>query len=105
MGAVSDMTTVAPSSSSHAPTSSGLRTMATARSRSTLHSWMTAWPVVLLAAFRMTQSPGCIKRHATPLMWYHITSMLPWQCWPSIYKRQVLPKQMTYIRCVWRALS
>ena len=59
MGSVSDITTVAPSSRSHAPTSSGLRTMATTRSRRSLHNWMITWPVVLLAAFRTTQSPGC----------------------------------------------
>ena len=43
------------SSSSALP---GSRTTATARSLSMRHSWMTQAPTVLLAAFRMTLSPG-----------------------------------------------
>lgn len=62
MAAVSEMTAEAPSSRSQGPTSSGCLTTATTRSRRILHSWMTTCPVALLAALRMTQSPGCTSR-------------------------------------------
>ena len=57
------MTSEAPRPLSHSETRSKLpswsRTTATQRSCSSLHSCTSSCPTVELAAFRMTQSPGC----------------------------------------------